>query len=156
MNAIAAALHLLASVIWVGGMFFAWVVLRPAAAGGLAPPDRLRLWKAVFGRFFPWVWAAVVLLPVTGVWLVMRVFGGMGRSPLYVHVMLLLGLVMIAIFLHVWFAPYRRLRAAVLAESWERAGAALASIRRLVGLNLALGLVVLALVGVGRRAVFGM
>lgn len=149
MTGFALALHLLAAVVWVGGMFFAWMVLRPAA-GTLEPPQRLRLWDDSFGRFFPWVWGSVVLLPVTGVWLIFRLFGGMGGSPLYVHLMLALGLAMIAIFLHVWFAPYRRLRAAVARQEWPAGAAALGSIRRLVGINLALGLVVLALVGLGR------
>lgn len=149
MMGFALALHLLAAVVWVGGMFFAWMVLRPAA-GTLEPPQRLRLWDDSFGRFFPWVWGSVILLPVTGVWLIFRLFGGMGGSPLYVHLMLALGLAMIAIFLHVWFAPYRRLRAAVARQEWPAGAAALGSIRRLIGINLALGLVVLALVGLGR------
>ena len=47
------ALHLLAAVIWVGGMFFAYMVLRPSA-GLLEPAARLPLWQRVFGHFFPW------------------------------------------------------------------------------------------------------
>ncbi len=46
------ALHLLAAVVWVGGMFFAWMILRPAAVDILEPPARLRLWLSVFKRFF--------------------------------------------------------------------------------------------------------
>ena len=149
MIGLALALHLLAAVLWVGGMFFAWMVLRPAA-GALEPPQRLRLWNDSFGRFFPWVWGSVILLPVTGIWLIFRLFGGMGGSPLYVHLMLALGLAMITIFLHVWFSPYRRLRAAVARQEWPAGAAALASIRRLVGINLVIGLVVLAFVGLGR------
>src|SRR5690606_5692971 len=58
-------LHLLAAVVWVGGMFFAYMALRPAAATVLPPPQRLPLWTQTFRRFFPWVWITVVLLPVT-------------------------------------------------------------------------------------------
>lgn len=148
MIATALAVHLLAASIWVGGMFFAWVVLRPAAQH-LEPPQRLRLWGESFRRFFPWVWAIVILLPVTGLWLIVRKFGGMGGSPLYVHVMLALGIAMIALFMHVWFAPYRRLRAAVSGEDWQAGAAALGSIRRLIGINLTLGLATLAIVGLG-------
>jgi len=39
------ALHVLAAVVWVGGMFFAWMVLRPAAVSALQPPERLMLWS---------------------------------------------------------------------------------------------------------------
>jgi uncharacterized membrane protein len=150
---VALALHLLAATIWVGGMFFAWVVLRPAALQ-LDPPQRLRLWAESFQRFFPWVWAIVILLPLTGLWLIFRKFGGMGGSALYVHVMLALGIAMTAVFLHVWFAPYRRLRVAVDGENWQAGAAALASIRRLIGLNLILGLATLAIVGVGQGGGF--
>ena len=58
-------IHLLAALIWVGGMFFAYVVLRPAAVEALEPPQRLRLWDAAFRRFFVWVWGAVVVLPAS-------------------------------------------------------------------------------------------
>lgn len=149
MISLALVLHLVAAVLWVGGMFFAWVVLRPAAVA-LEPPRRLVLWRDVFARFFPWVWASVVVLPVTGLWLMFRLFGGMGGSPPYVHIMLALGIVMIAIYLHVWFAPWRRLRTAVAGEDWPAGGTALASIRRLVGINLLIGLVILAVVAAGR------
>lgn len=149
MISLALVLHLLSAVLWVGGMFFAYVVLRPAALR-LEPPHRLTLWADVFARFFPWVWAIVVLLPVTGLWLMFRMFGGMGGSPPYVHLMLALGLAMVVIYLHVYFAPYRRLRAATERRDWQAGATALAGIRRLVGVNLALGLVIIALVAAGR------
>ncbi len=50
---IAISLHLLASVIWVGGMFFAFMFLRPAAANLLEAEQRFPLWANVFKRFFP-------------------------------------------------------------------------------------------------------
>lgn len=150
MVALALIVHLLAAVVWVGGMFFAYVILRPAAAGRLEPPQRLGLWGEVFARFFPWVWAAVVALPVTGLFLVQRLFGGFGGSPAFVHLMLTLGTAMIVLFLHVFFAPYRRLRAAVAAQDWAAGGKALGTIRKLVGLNLLLGLLLLAGVAGGR------
>jgi uncharacterized membrane protein len=37
-------LHVLAALVWVGGMFFAWMVLRPAAVKALEGPARLTLW----------------------------------------------------------------------------------------------------------------
>ncbi len=150
MISIALMLHLLAAVVWVGGMFFAWMILRPVAAAQLEAPQRLTLWRNVFQRFFPWVWAAVVALPVTGLWIAFDLFGGIGTSPPRVHVMLLLGIVMILIYLHVFFAPWRRLRAAVAASDWPAGGKALATIRRLVGVNLVIGLIVLAVVSSGR------
>jgi len=147
---IAIALHALSAVIWVGGMFFAYVALRPAAANLLEPPHRLALWSQTFARFFPWVWLAVILLPVTGYWMVSRYLGGMAHVGMYVHIMQGLGWVMILLYLYVFFAPYRRLARAVAREDWHEGARRLAQIRRLVGVNLILGLIVVAVATGGR------
>jgi uncharacterized membrane protein len=150
MTSIALVLHLLSAVVWIGGMFFAYMILRPAAASRLDPPQRLTLWDGVFARFFPWVWAAVIILPATGLFLSYRLFGGIGGSPPFVHLMLALGTAMVLVYLHVYFAPYRRLRAAVAVSDWSAGGKALATIRKLVGLNLLLGLLLLTGTAGGR------
>ncbi len=141
---IAITLHVLSAVVWVGGMFFAYMVLRPPAARLLEPPLRLALWVQVFARFFPWVWAAVLLLLASGYWMVFVPFGGLGNVGWHVHVMQVLGIAMMAIFMHVFFAPFRRLKRAVEAEDHHGGLVQLAQIRRLVGVNLLLGLVVIA------------
>jgi uncharacterized membrane protein len=146
---IAVTLHLLAAVIWVGGMFFAYVCLRPAALA-LEPPQRMPLWAGAFARFFPWVWAAVAVLPASGYWMIFSVFGGMGQSGLYIHAMQGIGLAMIAIFLHVYFAPYRRFQRAVTAADFAAAGRALGQIRQLIAINLGLGLTTLVIASAGR------
>jgi len=138
-------LHVLSVVVWVGGMFLAYLAVRPAAVEALEPPQRLRLWAGIFRRFFRWVWAAVALLLLTG----LSMMGEMERVPAYVQAMAGIGIVMMAIFLHVYFAPYARLKRAVAAEDWKAGGAALSQIRVLVGINLLLGLanVAVALLG---------
>ncbi len=146
---IALTLHVLASTIWVGGMFFAYMALRPAAAELLEPPVRLRLWARVFQRFFPWVWLAVIILLGTGFWMIFGVFDGFAGVAGQVHLMLLLGLVMSGIFAYIWFGPYPGLRAAVAAEDWPTGGARLATIRRLIATNLTLGLAVIAAATLG-------
>jgi uncharacterized membrane protein len=147
---IAVLLHVVSVVVWVGGMFFAYMVLRPVAAGQLEPPQRLRLWAEVFARFFPWVWVAVALILATGLWMVFAVFGGIGPSGLYIDLMLGSGIVMVLIFFHVFFAPFRRLKYAVTAEDWPAGGKALGQIRMLIGINLVLGLVTVAIASGGR------
>ena len=82
------ALHLLAAVVWVGGMFFAWIILRPAAVDTLEPPARLRLWLSVFKRFFVWVWGAVAVLPLTGIGMLHMSYAGFDAAPRYVHIMM--------------------------------------------------------------------
>ncbi|MDQ7985672.1 CopD family protein [Pseudomonas sp. G34] len=137
-------LHLLAALIWVGGMFFAWMVLRPAAAT-LQAPERLTLWLEVFRRFFVWVWIAVVLLPVSGIGLLHMGFSGFDGAPRYVHVMMGLYLAMLALFLRIQALQLPAMRRAVQAQDWPVAGAVLGRIRRLVAFNLLLGLAVVAL-----------
>jgi len=153
MMGLAVLLHVIAVVIWVGGMFFAHQVLRPVAAGQLEPPVRLALWVGVFGRFFPWVWAAVAVVLATGLWMIFGVFGGMGAVGLYVHAMFGLGILMMLIFMHVFFAPYARLKRAVAAQDWPAGGKALGQIRVLVGINTLIGLLTIAIGAAGRYLV---
>ena len=141
-------IHLLAVLIWVGGMFFAYVVLRPAAVDVLQPPERLRLWDNVFHRFFNWVWGAVGAILVTGFYMIYQ-FGGMAHVPHYIHVMLLLGLVMTGIYVYVYFACYVPLNLHVAKERWKEAGEILGKIRKLVGLNLTLGLLTICVEVIG-------
>ncbi len=149
---IAVTLHVLSVVIWVGGMFFAYMCLRPVAASLLEPPVRLTLWAQVFDRFFPWVWAAVGLILISGFWMVLGPLGGFARAGLHVHLMMGPGILMMLIFMHVFFAPYRKLKAAVAAQDWPAGGKQLAMIRKLVGINTLLGIAVIA-VGAGGRFV---
>ena len=114
---IALLLHVLAVVIWVGGMFFAYMALRPVAASQLEPPVRLKLWVGVFGKFFPWVWASIIVILVTGFWII-SLYGGFKGLPLHINVMMASGIIMMMIFMHVFFAPYNKLKRAVAAEDW--------------------------------------
>jgi uncharacterized membrane protein len=141
-------LHVLGIIVWVGGMFFAYMALRPVAASVLEPPQRLTLWVGVFDKFFPWVWVSVALILATGLHLLM-VFGGM-HAPHYALTMLAFGVIMMLIFGHVFFAPYRRLKRAVAAQDWKAGAAALGQIRQLIGINLTIGLVTIAVVFLGR------
>lgn len=149
LNAIAITLHLLTAVIWVGGMFFAVYVLR-LAAGAMEPPDRLALWQRAFAKFFPWVWVAVVLLPLTGYWLVFELHGDMANLPLPYHIMHGLGWIMIVLFLHLWFAPYARFKKALAAGDVPAGAKQLNTIRLLVTTNLYLGLVNVLIGTLGR------
>ena len=141
-------LHVLGVVVWVGGMFFAYMALRPVAASVLEPPQRLTLWAGVFGKFFPWVWASVALILLSGLHMLVKI-GGMA-APHYAMTMLVLGGVMMLIFAYVFFAPYAKLKRAVGDKNWKAGGAALAQIRMLIGINLSIGLLTIAVVFLGR------
>ncbi len=150
MQAIALTLHLLSAVIWVGGMFFAYMVLRPVAETLLAPPQRLPLWNQSFARFFRWVWVAVIVLLASGYFMAYTRFGTQTNFPVYIHLMQGLGILMMLVFSHCFFAPYRRLRQALAANDLPEAGRRQCQIRNLVGITLTLGLVVVAIAGAGR------
>lgn len=141
-------LHVLSAVIWVGGMFFAWMILRPAVIAALEGPSRLKLWLQVFPRFFVWVWCAVILLPVTGVGMIHINFSGFQTAPRYVQVMMGLYVVMVALFLRISTLNLPELRKAVTAEQWPEGAAALGKIRRLVGINLMVGIAVVAIAAI--------
>jgi uncharacterized membrane protein len=135
------ALHVLSAVAWVGGMLFAYVVLRPSLSV-LEPPQRIALHSQVFRRFFLIVWHAMPLIVLTGFIMIFAVFGGMAAVAGPVHVMMLLGLVMSAIFLAIFFGPYRTFRT-------SPGPAPLDAIRKLIGINLLIGIVTIVI------AVFG-
>ncbi|MGH6967655.1 MAG: CopD family protein [Stellaceae bacterium] len=139
----ALVLHILAAVIWVGGMFFAHFMLRPAAAP-LELGVRLPLMRRVLARFFPWVWISIALLLLSG--------GGMiklGAGGLAIQIMMGAGIVMMLVFGHLYFSPWRRFQRALDGDDLPAAAAQLGQIRTIVALNLVLGLVVVAIGATG-------
>ena len=142
------ALHLLGAVVWVGGMFFALLVLRPSLSV-LEAPQRLALHGQVFGRFFRIIWHAMPIVLLSGYALVFLGFGGFRLAPWTVHVMHLAGLVMAAIFAIIFFGPWRALRVALEVGDRPAAAASVDRIRKLITANLALGLAIVALAGLG-------
>jgi uncharacterized membrane protein len=144
------ALHLLAAVVWVGGMIFAHNSLRPAAAQVLEPPLRLELWVQVFRRFFVLVWISIAVILATGYWMLFNYFGGFAGAGIHIHIMHGAGIIMVLIYLHVFFIPYRRLRQAVIVQDYLLAGAQLNQIRRMVGINILIGLSVIVIASAGR------
>ena len=150
---IALALHILSAAVWVGGMFAAYLCLRPAA-GPLEPPQRLALWRRFFAKFFPWVWACVVLLLASGYWMLVTHFGGFEGAPLYINLMQALGWIMIALFVWLFHGPWIKFKRAVDAQDWPAAGAQLNRVRQIIAINLPLGLIVVIIGGTGRFWVF--
>ncbi len=137
-------LHLAAAIFWMGGMAFMVLALRPVLADLLQPPQRLPLMAAVLKRFFAVVMASIAVLLVTGMHLL---FGtGISKPPPGWHAMAGLGLVMIAVFGHLYFSPYRKLQRAVAAADWPEGGRRAGQIALLVKINLGLGWLAIAAV----------
>lgn len=140
--------HVMSIVVWIGGMVFAHFFLRPALSQ-VDPPLRLQVMHGVLGRFFKAVMVASLLTLVSGVWMIGRMAkqvvqsGGSFEMPWAWTVMTVLGVAMVAIFMHIRFALYRRLDRAVSASEWSAGAAALAQVRTWVSINLVLGVLVL-------------
>jgi uncharacterized membrane protein len=140
--------HVLSIVLWIGGMAFAHFFLRPAVAQ-LEASVRLRLMHDVLGRFFKAVLVVSLLTLVSGVWMLGRVAkqvvqsGGSFEMPLAWTIMAVLGVVMVAIFMHIRFVLFKRLGQAVAASDWGAGAAAMGQIRRWVSFNLGTGVLVL-------------
>jgi uncharacterized membrane protein len=142
-------LHVLGVIVWVGGMFLMHVAVRPAAVELLQPPQRLLLLGAVLRRFFFWVSIAIVAVLASGIAMILG-GGGFRNAHLSVHVMLVVGLAMMAIFLHIRLAPFRRLQAALVSSDWPLAAQRLDQVRQLVTTNLVLGIITIAVATSGR------
>jgi uncharacterized membrane protein len=136
------ALHLLCAVVWVGGMFFAYVVLRPSLAA-IEAPQRMLLHTQVFRKFFLVIWHAMPIILLSG-------FAMLGLRPEMatlswkINAMMALGLVMAAVFVAIFFGPYRQFRRTT---DRTRMAASLDSIRKLIGVNLILGLLTVIVAG---------
>ena len=142
-------LHVLGVVVWVGGMFMMHVAVRPAAVELLQPPQRLPLIASVLGRFFFWVAIAVVAVLLSGIGMILE-SGGFRNAHLSVHVMFAIGLAMMAIYLHIRLAPFKRMQSAVASSEWPVAARHLEQVRLLVTTNLVLGILTIAVATIGR------
>lgn len=136
--------HVLAAIAWLGGITFMLLALRPAAAQLQTPPHRLPLIALTLKRFFRLVWVTIAVLLLSGLWMLMAV--GMKNAPAGWHAMLGIGLLMFALFGHIYFGPFRRLEQAVGAANWPEAGRRAGQITTLSTVNLALGVLAIAAV----------
>lgn len=118
--------------------------LRPAATELLAPPQRLPLIARTLQRFFGLVWVTVAVLLATG--LAMLMATGMKNAPIGWHAMLGIGLLMFALFGHLYFGPFRRLKMAVALGDWAEGGRRSGQIATLSLVNLGLGVLAIAAV----------
>lgn len=144
MHALMKFLHVLAAITWLGGVSFMLFALRPAAAELMAPPQRLPLIAQVLRRFFMVVWPAIGVLLLSGLAMLLGV--GMKNAPVGWHLMLGIGLLMFALFGHLYFGPFRRMKQALGDSNWPEGGRRVGQIATLAMTNLALGVLAIAAV----------
>ena len=146
---LAMGLHTLAALVWVGGMFFAHLILRPAALD-LPVPERMALWRRVLARFFHWVWASIAVILVTGYGVLLLGYrGGVSGGPTHVGIMQVGGLVMMALFIQLYFGPWHGFKRALEAGELDKAAEYQVRIRHIVVTNLVLGLATTVVGAVG-------
>lgn len=145
-------LHLVAAIVWLGGMTFMLLAMRPAVQALMEGPARAQLMLRIWQRFFIAVWVSVALLLFSGSKMYAEVFraareaSGTGSVPLGWQVMALLGVAMMLVFGHIFFAGFRRFKRAVAAAQWPLAAQAAAQIHKLMVLNFVLGWLAIAAV----------
>lgn len=144
MITIVQAIHGMAATAWVGGIFFAFMALRPAANNALEPPQRLRLWQSAYTHFFPWVWIMIGLLLITGYTDLYSRFDGVTSDAIYLQLMHGIGLLMIVFFGYLYFGLYRNLTAAVKQDDMKAAALVMAKMRPVMAINLTLGMIITA------------
>lgn len=143
MITIAIIFHIIAAVIWVGGMFFAHFILRPSALS-LPIELRLTLWEQIFAKFFPLVRGLSLIIIITGYSLIFLIFGSLSGIKFYIHIMMGIGSLMTLIFFYLWFFPYQSFKSALAANNFALAGRHQLQIRYLIMINLLLGLITTA------------
>ena len=141
--------HVLGVVVWVGGMFVLHFAVRPSAARLQEPSVRLTFLSSTLGRFMSWAALSIFVLLASGLAMIF-IGGGFRNAHLSVHLMLAVGLVMMLLYLHIRFAPFKRMRAAVMASDWAAAAANLNIFRKMVAINLVLGFLTIAIATIGR------
>lgn len=133
---IAQFFHVLAVVVWIGGIFMLDLMLAPLLGRFITAQDqRVHLLYGLLRRFFAWVWLAGGTLVVTGYGMVF-LYGGFGALSLAMWIMVVSGTCMVLLALHVFFAPFRQMGRAIRREDWKAAAGAAAKVRFLSGINL--------------------
>jgi len=139
LSSIALLLHLVAINIWVGGSFFAIVILGKGIIK-LETQQQLLVWQLVLKRFFFWAWIAVAVLLSSGTGLIYLRYAGFQNTPLHILLMGIIALLMVLNFLFIYLVPYRQFRQLVQEEDVEACLQKLHMIRMAGILNLVLGI----------------
>lgn len=137
--------HVLAVIVWIGGMFFGFVALRPAMKG-MDTLTAARFWSSLLSHYLPWLWTAIAVLLASGIYMVFNGFGGFGQLPWFVHFMMGIGIFMMLLSGHLSFSAFKKLKRAVAANDEALAAKAMRQIRIVTDVNLILGLLVVIVI----------
>jgi uncharacterized membrane protein len=143
------AFHIFAVIVWIGGMFFARLALQPTAME-LDPTQHLKLWSRILSRFFPWVWGAAIILPLSGVGLLFMIFGSPKTvEGAHIYTMMVLGWMMIGLFCYTFFGPFHTMKQRIVQQHFPEAIQSLNQIRQAITINLLLGISISTMAVIG-------
>jgi len=124
-------LHLFFAIVWVGGMVYSLLFLRPSLREIAQEEQRGKFLKQVFSKFFLAVWLSIIVLFLTGMGLWHGYRKDFSDNSLF-HVKLFLFGLMVIIFTYIYFFLFRRNK--------------LSHIPNLIGVNLLLSILILLII----------
>jgi len=124
-------LHLFFAIVWVGGMVYSLLFLRPSLREIAQEEQRGKFLKQVFSKFFLAVWLSIIVLFLTGMSLWHGYRKDFSDNPLF-HIKLFLFGLMVIIFTYIYFFLFRRNK--------------LSHIPNLIGINLLLSILILLII----------
>jgi uncharacterized membrane protein len=142
-------LHILAIIVFLGGLFFASVVFQPLTRG-LDSETASSLWQPTLSRFFAWGWVSLLLILATGIGMVFLKFGGYSGAPMIHRGNMAIGIPAMALFVYVFFGPWQQYRRTTLRRDWTAAQKAITRVQVVMRIILVLGLIASAVSAVGR------
>jgi uncharacterized membrane protein len=151
-DAIAHAVHQIGVLIWIGSLFFVRLVLLPATAATRAPMDRMSFRLAAYRRMFRWGWVSMLLVWGSGLWSLRA--PELTKLPLHVEIMAAIAGVMVLLHLVGFLVLYLNMEIAVQEERLIGAAKNNFWMRKLIWVNLILGLAA-ALLGASGGYLFG-
>jgi uncharacterized membrane protein len=146
---VALPVHIVAIIVWLGGLFLLTVVLGPTIRE-LAPTASISLWHRVLSRFFVWGSVGLVAIVASGIAIVQLRFGGFSGMPVIHRWNMVVGVPAIALYAYAQIVPWRACCRAIADDDWIVAGKNAAQIRTLLGIVLALGLIASVVSAAGR------
>jgi uncharacterized membrane protein len=142
-------LHILATIVWLGGLFLLCVVFPPSTRN-LDSKTALSLWHKILSLFFVWAWISMALILATGIAIVFLKFGGFSGIPTIHRWNMAIGIPAIVLYCYLYFVPWQRSRCAMSRQDWGAAERDITQARIIMAIILTLGLVASVVSAVAR------
>lgn len=134
------SIHTLATIIWLGGLFFICVVFA-LATRNMEQATLLSLWHRVLSRFFVWAWIGIGLILISGIAMVFLEFGGFSGIPAIHRANMLIGIPAILLYIYLYFFPWRRFRQALAINESHAAEVRIREARVIMSIIVTLGVI---------------